>query len=85
MIALLRQVVDAGTGEGALWAGMRIHLISSTAIDKLGASSKFNAEWDFLTMLRDEGRRSAETFLTAHGSDVGKRSTLDLDRLLDEV
>lgn len=85
MIALLRQVADAGTGEGALWAGMRIHLISSTAIDKLGASSKFNAEWGFLTMLRDEGRRSAETFLATHGPDVGKRSTLDLDRLLDEV
>ena len=85
MIALLRQVVDAGTGEGALWAGMRIHLISSTAIDKLGASSKFNAEWDFLTMLRDEGRRAAEAFLATHGPDVGKRSTLDLDRLLDEV
>lgn len=85
MIALLRQVVDAGTGEGALWAGMRIHLISSTAIDKLGASSKFNAEWDFLTLLRDEGRRSAETFLTIHGPNVGKRSTLDLNRLLDEV
>jgi NTE family protein len=85
MIALLRQVVDAGTGEGALWAGMRIHLIASTAVDKLGASSKFNAEWDFLTLLRDEGRRSAETFLTTHGPNVGKRSTLDLDRLLDEV
>ena len=84
-IALLRQVVDAGSGEGALWAGMRIHLISSTAVDKLGASSKFNAEWDFLTMLRDEGRRTAEAFLAAHGPDVGKRSTLDLDRLLVEV
>lgn len=85
MIAVLRQVVDAGSGEGALWAGMRIHLISSTAVDKLGASSKFNAEWDFLTMLRDEGRRSAEAFLAVHGPDVGKRSTLDLDRLLVEV
>ena len=29
MIALLRQVADAGTGEGAQWAGMRMHLISS--------------------------------------------------------
>ena len=36
MIALLRQVADAGTGEGSLWAGMRIHLIASAALDKLG-------------------------------------------------
>lgn len=85
MIALLRQVADIGTGEGALWAGMRIHLISSTTIDKLGASSKFNAEWDFLSMLRDEGRRCAESFLTAHGASVGKHSTLNLDVLLEQV
>ena len=27
---------------------------------ELGYSSKLNAEWDFLCMLRDEGRRAAE-------------------------
>jgi len=85
MIALLRQVADIGSGEGALWAGMRIHLVSSSTIDKLGASSKFNAEWDFLTMLRDEGRRCAESFLTKHGANVGKHSTIDLDVLLKQV
>ena len=85
MIALLRQVADVGTGEGALWAGMRIHLISSKIIDKLGASSKFNAEWDFLSMLRDEGRRCAESFLTAHHASIGKHSTLNLDVLLEQV
>jgi NTE family protein len=85
MIALLRQVADVGTGEGALWAAMRIHLISSATIDKLGASSKFNAEWDFLSMLRDEGRRCAESFLTAHRGSIGKHSTLNLDALLEQV
>ena len=85
MIALLRQVADAGTGEGAMWAGMRIHLLASTTVDKLGASSKFNAEWEFLSMLRDEGRRCAESFLATHGTGIGKRSTLNLDVLLEEV
>jgi NTE family protein len=85
MIALLRQVSDPGTGEGALWAGMRIHLVSSTTIDELGASSKFNAEWDFLTMLKVEGRRCADSFLTKHGASIGKHSTLDLDVLLEQV
>jgi NTE family protein len=85
MIALLRQVADAGTGEGAMWAGMRIHLLASTTVDKLGASSKFNAEWEFLRMLRDEGRRCAESFLATHGTGIGKRSTLNLDVLLEEV
>ena len=85
MIALLRQVADAGTGEGAQWAGMRMHLISSETIDKLGASSKFNAEWDFLTMLKVEGRRCAESFLATHGGNIGKHSTLNLDALLEQV
>ena len=49
----------------------------------LGYSSKLNGEWAFLTMLRDEGRRCAEEFLTMHGNEIGHRSTLDLDVLLD--
>ena len=85
MIALLRQVADAGSGEGALWAGMRIHLIASTALAKLGASSKFNAEWDFLTMLHREGRKSAEAFLETSRGSLGKASTLNLDVLLEQV
>ena len=62
MIALLRQVADPGSGEGALWAGMRIHRVATTRWSTLGSSSKLNAEWDFLCMLRDAGRRSADAF-----------------------
>jgi NTE family protein len=85
MIALLRQVADAGHSEGRRWADMRIHLIESKVLADLGASSKFNAEWDFLCMLRDEGRRAAEAFLTANGKNIGKRSSVDLDILLQQV
>src|SRR5215467_10236704 len=85
MIALLRQVADAGSSEGRRWAEMRIHLIASKALAELGASSKFNAEWDFLCMLRDEGRRAAEGFLAANSDNVGKRSSVDLDIHLQQV
>ena len=85
MIALLRQVADPGSSEGAQWAHMRIHLIASSVLPTLGASSKFNAEWDFLCMLRDEGRRSAEAFLNTHEGNLGKRSSIDLDVLLQQV
>jgi len=85
MIALLRQVADAGSSEGRKWAEMRIHLIASKALTELGASSKFNAEWDFLCMLRDEGRRAADDFLTADSKNIGKRSSMDLDILLHLV
>ena len=82
MIALLREVADPGNSEGASWATMRVHRIASAALTELGYSSKLNAEWDFLLFLRDDGRRSAELFLQAHGHDLGHRSTLDLDNLL---
>jgi NTE family protein len=84
MIALLRQVADPGTGEGARWAHMRTHRIMTDMLAKFGASSKLNAEWPFLEMLRTEGRRAASEFLDANGKDLGKRSTADLDVLLTE-
>ena len=82
MIALLREVANPGDCEGALWARMRVHRIASAAMADLGYSSKLNAEWDFLTFLRDEGRQAAEGFLQRHGHDLGRRSTLELEGLL---
>lgn len=84
MIALLRQAADPGGGEGARWARMRTHRIASDLLAMVGASSKLNAEWDFVSKLREEGRRAAGAFLERHGADVGTRSTADLDVLLAE-
>ncbi len=84
MIAILRQVADPGTGEGARWAKMRTHRIKSDMLAQFGASSKLNGEWDFLDMLRAEGRRAAGEFLEVSGNDLGKRSSANLDVLLAE-
>jgi NTE family protein len=85
LIGLLRQAADPGSEEGRQWARMRMHRISSDVMVELGYSSKLNAEWDFLSMLRAAGRRAADEFLAAHGDDIGKRSTLDLDAVLKGV
>ena len=85
MIALLQQAADPGSGEGAIWASMRIHRVRNDVMVELGYSSKLNAEWDFLAMLRDRGRAAAEEFLAEHGHDLGKRSTMDLSKLLEGV
>jgi len=84
MIALLRQVADPGKGEGARWAQMRTHRIATDMLAQFGASSKLNAEREFVAMLRAEGRRAADEFLQAHADDLGTRSTADLDVLLAE-
>ena len=82
MIALLRQAVDTQSGEGGRWAKMRIHRITSLKMLELGYSSKLNAEWPFLTMLFDEGRRTAEIFLKNNKQALNKYSTFDLDTML---
>jgi NTE family protein len=62
---------------------MRIHRVASDVLLDLGYSSKLNAEWAFLTMLRERGRAAADEFLTAHRDDLGQRSSLELDALLE--
>jgi NTE family protein len=84
MIALLRQAADPGHGEGARWASMRTHRIMTDKLAEFGASSKLNAESEFLAMLKADGRNSADDFLTHHGADLGNRSSADLDVLLAE-
>ena len=85
MIAMLRQVVDPGHSEGARWARMRVHLIGNDAALELDSSSKLNAEWAFLQMLRGRGRAAAEAFLARDGHSLGRRSSVDLDVLLEGV
>jgi len=85
MIALLRRVADPGHEEGERWSKMRVHYVSNEVMTKLSASSKLIAEWDFLCMLREKGRHSAQAFLKRCGNDLGFRSTLDLDILLEGV
>ena len=81
MIAVLRRIVDPGDGEGAQWANMRIHYVKNALMTELAASSKLNAEWDFLSMLRAAGRDAAEAFLGENAENLGRRSSLDLDAL----
>jgi NTE family protein len=84
MIALLRQAADPGAGEGRRWAEMRTHHIFTDKLAEFGASSKLNAEGAFLSLLKAEGRKAADDILNAHGDDLGRRSTADLDVLLEE-
>jgi NTE family protein len=84
MIAVLRRVVNPGDAEGARWASMRVHMITSEIMSSLGVSSKLNPEWAFFTFLRDEGRRKADEFIAEHADDIGRRSTLDIEKLLSD-
>ena len=58
---------------------MRIHAIAADdVISKLSVASKLDADWEFLTGLRDTGRQRAELWLDAHFDHIGVESTVDL-------
>jgi NTE family protein len=44
----------------------------------LSVSSKYNADWGFLSELRDNGRREADAWLAHHYKSIGQRSTIDI-------
>jgi NTE family protein len=58
---------------------MLIHAIAADDVmQKLGAASKLNAEWEFLTHLREIGRERAGAFLVAHYDALNVESTVDI-------
>ncbi|WP_417829789.1 patatin-like phospholipase family protein [Thalassospira sp.] len=80
MMSVIRKDMPDHACEASRWGTMRMHLIASDVMLELDHTSKMNAEWDFMTMLRDKGREAASTFLTRHRSDLGERPTLDLEQ-----
>src|SRR5262245_18038385 len=76
MMALLRKVASPDDAEVAHWSRMRVHLIRSEMMVEFGSSSKLNAEWAFLSLLREEGRRAADAFLL--GARQRSGSTVDV-------
>lgn len=62
---------------------LRVHRLDGAAsLAALGAGSKTNTQWVFLTRLHDLGRATADQWLAAHASDLGQRSSFDLAQVL---
>ena len=72
-----RRAFDSGDCHGLARKKDKDNCFSDKLAD-LGASSKLNAEGAFLQMLKQEGRKSADDFLRAHGAN----SSADLDMFL---
>ena len=84
-VMLLKQMIDTENLEQERYRDMRLHCIhGDDELTKLQASSKLNAEWEYLCYLRDLGRGRAESWLKQHWKDLGTRSTFELDWLLED-
>jgi NTE family protein len=59
-----------------------IHMIHAEDLMKgLHASSKANAEWQFLNLLFDAGRAATTEWLARHYDDIGRGSTIDVSEV----
>ena len=78
-IRFVTRLIDNGTVDDGSLRRMRIHTIAADdVIAKLSIASKLDADWDFLTSLRDTGRERAEQWLDAYFDRLGVESTVDL-------
>jgi NTE family protein len=84
-IVLLWELIHHENLDRQAYRDARIHVIADNdTMQSLGVSSKMNAEWAFLTFLRDKGRAAADAWLAAHFDDIGVRSTFDVSWVLEE-
>jgi len=78
-IEFVHRLLQDSKLDVADYADILVHRIeASEQLNELSASSKVNAEWHFLTHLRDIGRESAKAFIDQHYDALGEHSTLDL-------
>jgi NTE family protein len=78
-VTFVTRLIDEGKLDPSEYMRVRMHRISADECCKqLSASSKMNADWSFLTHLREEGRAAATAWLDRHFDDLGSRDTIDL-------
>jgi NTE family protein len=78
-IDFVTRLIDGGAVNGLNLKRMLIHSISADDIMLgLGVASKLNADWGFLTGLRDAGRARATAWLEVNYDRIGKESSVDI-------
>ncbi|MCT8972431.1 patatin-like phospholipase family protein [Microbaculum marinisediminis] len=83
-IEFVDRLVEQGVLPADRYRQIRVHVIDGgESLNGLTASSKFNAEWKFLTFLRDRGRAAAERFVEQFHQNRGEQSTADMRRIFE--
>jgi NTE family protein len=78
-IDFVARLIEAGRLQGTHYKCIRLHVIQAEAeLNRFGAASKLNVDYDFFVTLRDIGRKAAKKFLDAHFDSIGTKATLDI-------
>jgi NTE family protein len=85
-IDFVDRLIDQGKLSTDDYRPVKIHLIENeAALNPMGASSKMNVEWAFLTRLRDLGRETAAAWLDSSYDRIGVESTVDLRAMFQGI
>lgn len=83
-IDFVTRLLDEGSLDETRYRRERIHIIENQeALLPLGASSKLNAEWSFLSHLRKVGWDTADRWIDQHFDKIGKSSSVDLRSMFE--
>ena len=78
-ISFVTHLIDEGEAEAENLKRMLVHGIANEkAMSELSVASKLNADWDFLTYLKEVGRTAAEDWLSANFERIGRETTIEL-------
>lgn len=78
-IAFVTDLIHQGKIDAREMKEMLIHSVrSDETMAALSVSSKYNADWGFLTNLRDRGREQAARWLAENYENLGVRSSIDI-------
>jgi NTE family protein len=81
-IEFVGRLLDRESVDPAQYKKMLLHVISGKgALKGLNASSKQNAEWEFLLCLHDAGRKAASAWLEKNCHSIGVESSVNLRAL----
>ncbi len=78
-ISFVTEMIDEDPAAHKALKRILVHAIAADDImSELGAASKLNGDWEFLTYLRDQGRDHADKWLAANFDRLGRTSTVDI-------
>ena len=77
-VRFVTRLIEEGRLDPERYMRVRIHRIASEELLHLSASSKMNAEWQFLRHVHDIGQRAARNWLDENVDAIGVRDTIDL-------
>ncbi|RED13271.1 patatin-like phospholipase family protein [Pontivivens insulae] len=83
-IDFVKRLIEDGQLEGKGFKDVLIHsLRDDDTMASLGVATKLQPDLTLLETLKARGRKTADTFLKQHWSDLGTRSTVDLRAMFE--